>query len=146
MQLTGLAVPDCPNAAVLDQRLADALGGRTDVSVGHQVVADENEAARWGMRGSPTLLIDGSDPFAGPGDAPGMSCRLYRDEEGRLSGAPSSGQLRQAIGQALAVAAGTPAPPATMPIGLGLCWECALRARPGPREGLSPPRLAVPVA
>jgi NADPH-dependent 2,4-dienoyl-CoA reductase/sulfur reductase-like enzyme len=27
----------------------------------------------------------------------------------------------------------------------GLCCGCALRARPGPREGLSPPQLAVPV-
>jgi hypothetical protein len=105
MQLTVLAVPDCPNAAVLNQRLAAVLGGRADVSVAHQVISDENEAARWGMRGSPTLLIDGSDPFAGPGDPPGMSCRLYRDEDGQLSGAPSAGQLRQAVGQALAAAA-----------------------------------------
>ena len=106
MRLTVLAVPDCPNAAVLDQRLAAVLGDRADVSVAHQVISDEDEAALRGMRGSPTLLIDGSDPFAGPGDSPGMSCRLYRDEDGRLSGAPSARQLRQAIGQALAAAAG----------------------------------------
>lgn len=99
MQLTVLTVPGCPNAAILDRRLAAVLVGRNDVSVAHQVISDEDEAARRGMRGSPTLLIDGSDPFAGPEDAPGMSCRLYRDEDGRLSGAPSSGQLRQAIGQ-----------------------------------------------
>jgi predicted DsbA family dithiol-disulfide isomerase len=105
MQLTVLAVPDCPNAAVLNQRLAAVLGGWADVSVAHQVISDENEAARWGMRGSPTLLIDGSDPFAGPEDPPGMSCRLYRDEDGQLSGAPSAGQLRQAIEQALTAAA-----------------------------------------
>jgi hypothetical protein len=105
MQLTVLAVPDCPNAAVLDHRLAAVLDGRVDVSVAHQVISDEDEAARRGMRGSPTLLIDGSDPFAGPGDSPGMSCRLYRDEDGRLSGAPSADQLRQAMGQAPAAAA-----------------------------------------
>jgi hypothetical protein len=104
MQLTVLAVPDCPNAAVLDQRVAAVLVGRADVLVGHQVITDEDEAARWGMRGSPTLLIDGSDPFAGPGDSPGMSCRLYRGEDDRLSGTPSAAQLRQAIGQALAAA------------------------------------------
>jgi hypothetical protein len=35
-----------------------------------------------------------------------MSCRLYRDENGQLSGAPSLGQLRQAIEQAPAAAPG----------------------------------------
>jgi hypothetical protein len=30
-----------------------------------------------------------------------MSCRLYRDDEGRASGAPSPGQLRQVIERAL---------------------------------------------
>lgn len=34
-----------------------------------------------------------------------MSCRLYSDEDGQLPGAPSVKQLRQAIEQALAVAA-----------------------------------------
>jgi hypothetical protein len=35
-----------------------------------------------------------------------MSCRLYRDDDGQLSGAPSVGQLRQAIEEALAAATG----------------------------------------
>jgi Alkylmercury lyase len=58
------------------------------------------------MHGSPTLLIDGVDPFAEAGQAPSMSCRLYRDENGQLSGAPSIGQLRQAIEAAPAAADG----------------------------------------
>ncbi len=107
MHLTVLAVPDCPNAPVLDDRLSVVLDSRAGVSVAHQVVSDEDEAARWGMRGSPTLLIDGVDPFAEPGQPPGMSCRLYRDENGQLSGAPSVGQLRQAIDQAPPPAAGS---------------------------------------
>ena len=106
MQLTVLAVPGCPNAPVLKNRLAVVLDGWAGVSLSHQLISDEGEAARWGMRGSPTLLIDGVDPFAGPGQAPSMSCRLYHDENGQLSGAPSVGQLRQAIEQALASAPG----------------------------------------
>jgi hypothetical protein len=106
MQLTVLAVPGCPNAPVLEDRLAAVLDGRAGVWVSHQVVSEEGEAARWGMHGSPTLLIDGVDPFAGPGQPPSMSCRLYRDETGQLSGAPSAGQLRQAIDQAPAAADG----------------------------------------
>jgi hypothetical protein len=58
------------------------------------------------MHGSPTLLINGADPFAEPGQDPSMSCRLYHDENGQLSGAPSLSQLRQAIEQAAAAAKG----------------------------------------
>lgn len=52
------------------------------------------------MTGSPTLLIDGTDPFAVPGQAPGLSCRLYRDETGRLVRAPSVEDLRRALERA----------------------------------------------
>jgi hypothetical protein len=107
MQLTVLAVPGCPNAPVLGDRLAAVVDGRPGVSVSRQMISDEGEAARWGMHGSPTLLIDGVDPFAEPVQPPSMSCRLYRDENGQLSGAPSPGQLQQAIDQALAEAPGT---------------------------------------
>ena len=100
MHLTILAVPDCPNAPVLEERLAAVLHGRADVSVSHEVITDEGQAARRGMHGSPTLLIDGADLFAEPGQPPSMSCRLYRGEDGRASGAPSVAQLRQVIAQA----------------------------------------------
>jgi hypothetical protein len=52
------------------------------------------------MHGSPTLLIDGVDPFAGPDQPPSLSCRLYRDEAGRAGGAPSVQALRQALAAA----------------------------------------------
>ena len=52
------------------------------------------------MHGSPTVLIDGSDPFAAPGADASLSCRLYRDEAGRVQGAPSAGQLRAALAEA----------------------------------------------
>jgi predicted DsbA family dithiol-disulfide isomerase len=105
MHLTILAVPGCPNATVLETRLAAVLDGRAGVSVSHEVIPDEGEAARWGMHGSPTLLIDGADPFAEPGQPPSMSCRLYRDDDGQAAGAPSADQLRRAVERALATAA-----------------------------------------
>ena len=49
-------------------------------------MAGEREAAEAGMRGSPTLLINGVDPFAAPGQAPGLACRLYRDAAGQQIG------------------------------------------------------------
>jgi len=50
------------------------------------------------MSGSPTLLADGADPFARPGQRPSVSCRLYLDEHGRRAPAPSAAQLRAALG------------------------------------------------
>jgi len=50
------------------------------------------------MTGSPTLLADGADPFARPGQLPSLSCRLYPDEQGRPGQAPSPGQIRAGLG------------------------------------------------
>ena len=46
MHLTVLAEPACPNAPVLEDRLAAVLDGQAGVSVLHQVISDEDEAAR----------------------------------------------------------------------------------------------------
>jgi len=106
MDLTVLAVPDCPNQALLEQRLAQVIEGRRDATVTRQVIADQEAAARWGMHGSPTILVDGIDPFAEPGEPASLSCRLYRDGDGQVDGAPSVSQLRQAIGETAVTAAG----------------------------------------
>lgn len=107
MHLIVLAVPDCPNVKLLDQRLAQLLKGRPDVAVSHRVVEDPDEAARRGMHGSPTLLVDGIDPFADPGQHASVSCRLYRGRYGRPDGAPSLRQLRQAISNPVSIVADT---------------------------------------
>ena len=97
VELVLLAVPACPNAAAFEERLAAALAGHLPVVVRRREVTDEREAAEAGMHGSPTLLIDGVDPFAQPGQAPSVSCRLYRDAAGHLAGAPPVEALRQAL-------------------------------------------------
>lgn len=102
MELTVLAVPGCPNAPLLEQRLAEALAGRPVMTVARHVIADQAEAARWGMHGSPTLLVDGQDPFAKPGADPAVACRLYTSENGQLEGAPSVAALRRVLEQASA--------------------------------------------
>jgi hypothetical protein len=100
MELTVLAVPDCPNAPLLEQRLGEALAGRPGVTVRRQVITESAGAARWGMYGSPTLLVNGQDPFAAPGAAPAVACRLYRGQDGRLEGAPTVEALCRALEQA----------------------------------------------
>ena len=100
MRVRVLHVLDCLGAASLRMRLAEVLADRADVSVDEQLVEDADAAATMGMRGSPTLLIDGVDPFAGAGNPPSLSCRLYLDESGRLSGVPSVAQLRAVLAAA----------------------------------------------
>lgn len=97
MKLEVLHVPDCPNAAALATRLDELLAGRRDIVIEQREINDEAEAAARRMAGSPTLLIDGSDPFAAPGQSPSLSCRLYIDEAGDVAGAPSLAQLRSAL-------------------------------------------------
>ena len=93
MRLEILQVPDCPGADLLDARLAE-LG---HPKVIRRVVTSQADAKRLGLTGSPTLLVDGADPFARPGQPPSVSCRLYLDEHGHRSPAPSPGQLREAL-------------------------------------------------
>jgi hypothetical protein len=98
MRLEILTVPDCPNGPVLKERLTIALAGRAGVELIEHTVDSWAEAERLGMHGSPTLLVDGRDPFATPGTTAGLSCRLYRDADGRVGGAPSVEELRQVLG------------------------------------------------
>jgi hypothetical protein len=108
MELTVLTVPGCPNATAFEERLAAALADHPGAVVRRRQIADEQEAAQAGMAGSPTLLINGADPFAAPGQVPGLSCRLYRDATGRPAGAPSVADLRRALEQAGADGQPTP--------------------------------------
>ncbi|MFG3255317.1 glutaredoxin family protein [Streptomyces sp. NPDC048172] len=92
-------VPDCPNEKLFRARLRQALdaAGLRDVAFTTRVVTDQNEAERVGFTGSPTVLIDGHDPFADEGRPAGLACRVYGTPEGGLAGAPSVGQLKEAL-------------------------------------------------
>ena len=94
MKLEILHVPDCPNVLPLLERLAEV----TSLALTCRVITSDAEAQRFGMAGSPTLLIDGTDPFAAAdGRGCGMSCRLYRDETGAIVPVPSLEQLSAAL-------------------------------------------------
>jgi hypothetical protein len=97
MELVLLTVPDCPNTAAFEQRLAAALAGRPEAVVRRRVIASEQEAAQEGMHGSPTLLVDGTDPFAAPGQPTSLSCRLYTDVSGRAGPVPSIAELQRVL-------------------------------------------------
>ncbi|MDA8300336.1 MAG: thioredoxin family protein [Actinomycetota bacterium] len=96
--ITILHTPGCPNVALLLQRLADALarfpGPAPRVVV--EEVADPDEAAQRHFHGSPALLVDGVDPFAGTETPAAFACRTYRSEAG-AEGAPSVDQIVAAL-------------------------------------------------
>ena len=93
-----LYVPDCPNRDVARGLLERALAwtGRP-ATIREREVRSLEEGERLGMRGSPTILIDGDDPFAGGAGAVGMACRLYQTDAG-LRGVPTLPQLIEALG------------------------------------------------
>lgn len=95
-----LYFPGCPNWQIADANLRAALDEvGADVAVQRRVVDSVEDAERRGFLGSPTILIDGRDPFAEPGAVTGLSCRVYRSQAG-LAGAPTVAQLRTALADA----------------------------------------------
>ncbi|MDA8345385.1 MAG: hypothetical protein M0Z66_07865 [Thermaerobacter sp.] len=83
----------CPNWQLARQRVLEALTavGRSDTAVRLHLVENPTEAQEAGMHGSPTILVDGKDPFPKAADDV-WSCRLYQSDSG-FEGAPSVSAL-----------------------------------------------------
>jgi hypothetical protein len=98
MEIDLLYFRDCPHRTLAREHLDVALTRtqRTAVIREHEVDSRE-EAALVGMRGSPTILIEGRDPFADSAGAAELACRLYRTTAGS-SGAPTVDQIVEALG------------------------------------------------
>ena len=91
----------CPHKALAEARVAEAVrhcGGPAPAVV-LQEIADAEDAARVGFAGSPTVLVDGIDPFDRPGAGAGFTCRLYPTGDGN-EGAPSLDELCAALAPA----------------------------------------------
>jgi Alkylmercury lyase len=118
-RLEVLHVRDCPNVGPMLERLRQV----TDLPVASREIGTAAEAAATGMAGSPTLLVDGVDPFAGrSAPEPGLSCRIYRDGLGRTVPVPSVEQLRDAV------------PPDGSPMRSGGDLLAAWRAKASPED------------
>jgi hypothetical protein len=88
----------CPNWELADERVRLALSrlGLPATDVAHEVIDSWEKAQAVGFRGSPTILVNGRDPFADPASPVGLSCRLYATPDG-LAGSPTVDQVMQAI-------------------------------------------------
>src|SRR5215218_8662084 len=88
----------CPNWTVAEERLRLALVrvGHGDEPIRRMLVERTEEAERLGFIGSPTILINGRDPFAAGDDRPALACRVFTTPEGR-TGSPTVEQLIEAL-------------------------------------------------
>src|SRR4051795_5562875 len=88
----------CPNWTVAEERLRAALArvGMDGESIQRVPVDTPEDAERLGFIGSPTILLDGRDPFASGAEQPGLVCRVFATPDG-LAGAPTLAQLLPAL-------------------------------------------------
>jgi hypothetical protein len=93
--VTLLYFDGCPNWQVADERLRQ-LQDEADFTLDYVTVDTPEEAERLGFGGSPTLLIEGEDPFATGEEPSGLACRVYDTPEGP-QGSPTLAQLRAAL-------------------------------------------------
>ena len=100
-----LVFDDCPGA-VAAQALVEAvvteegLAGAVDVRL--MPVEDDETARRIGFLGSPTIRVNGRDIEVARREEPGhsLSCRVYRAEDGALTGVPTAAVFRAALSEA----------------------------------------------
>jgi hypothetical protein len=101
MEITLQYFDDCSNWKITDRDLKELITKQNlNIDVRYQLIDTPEAATEHSFRGSPTVLIDGTDPFL-VGEAPvGLSCRLYITENGP-AGSPSLDQLEMALTSAL---------------------------------------------
>ena len=93
----------CPShpQALADLRAAMAELGLDPDAVLVREVDTDDRADRERFVGSPTIRIDGED-VEPPGDEPtGLTCRVYRLRDGRVSPVPDPAVVREALNEAM---------------------------------------------
>jgi hypothetical protein len=106
-----LLIPDCPNGSTAHELLRSSLrdAGLLSTPIRVSVIDSQRAAVQRGFVSSPTILINGVDPFAEAGRPPALACRVYPSPSGP-SGLPPADQVRAAI-----TAAGSTSPPPETP-------------------------------
>jgi hypothetical protein len=65
-------------------------------------ITSESDAEQAGFVGSPTIRVGGEDLFPPGSDEPvGLTCRIYRLRDGRVSPTPDPSDVRDALARAL---------------------------------------------
>lgn len=90
MKITVLHIADCPGAPIAKARVSEALDRLHLAAVVIDRVIESQDSA-----GSPTIQIDGTDPFPAP-PSTSPACRLYATPDG-LQPSPSVAQLMEVL-------------------------------------------------
>jgi hypothetical protein len=91
----------CPSRpqALADLREAMSELGLDPGAVTVREVDSDEQARAEGFVGSPTIRVDGRDIQPPPEDEPtGLTCRIYRRRDGRVSPTPDPLDVRRALG------------------------------------------------
>jgi hypothetical protein len=94
----------CPSHpdALADLRAAMSELGLDPAGVEVREIATEAQAGDEGFPGSPTIRVDGRDLQPPPdGDPAGLTCRVYRRRDGRVSPTPDPDDVRDALRAAM---------------------------------------------
>ena len=97
-----LLIPDCPNERAAQELLRVALDdvGLARTPIRAIIVGSQQDAEQRSFVGSPTILLDGLDPFPAAAE-PALACRIYATPDGP-AGTPPLRELRRAIKRAAA--------------------------------------------
>jgi hypothetical protein len=94
--VTLLYFDDCPNWVETDNHLRSLAAEHPEMVIERRLVETVEDAEATRFHGSPSIIVDGVDPFA-DADAPvGLSCRMYQTADGP-AGSPTFDQLRDVI-------------------------------------------------
>lgn len=97
-RITLLYFDGCPHWRLAEQRLGWALAeiGESPDLIARQRITTQREAEEVGFRGSPTIQLNGRDPFEDEAGSIGIACRIYGNAAGR-EGAPTVSDLVHAL-------------------------------------------------
>jgi hypothetical protein len=91
--------PECPSWERAREILLEEMAaqGIDSGALSEREILEEETARREGFPGSPTIRIDGRD-VADPGRSPiGLTCRIYRLRDGRISALPDRADVAEAL-------------------------------------------------
>lgn len=99
MKVQLLHFEGCPSWQTTASDLS-ALTAEFDFSWESVLVDADSDLAALGFRGSPTILVNGVDPFADDSQPFAFACRVYASPRG-LVGSPTREQLRDVLADAV---------------------------------------------
>jgi hypothetical protein len=97
MRVQLLYFDGCPHWTLMEERLGEALTlSGIPQTIEHCLVKTPEGADEDRFAGSPSILLNGRDPFPAPTSEFGLTCRVYSTPDG-FAGAPTVEQLVAAI-------------------------------------------------